>query len=1444
MGGLVSSSAFNVNAAESLSDADVSIYKAYNLNTGNGEIGLYSYRNIISASSFSDFGVGYADYYTTTTRWQENPLLVETSGNSDAEWVIGDKFSGEFSFVGRGLQTDYAEGGSSQMDYKTLTFHFEAAEQTCSVVFKQAENTDTITVSGLYNGLNVSAKAPTVKSSLCGKSEGKDMPLYFSFDATTGMVYVRNDIGREKDTLVLDFSASGYVPMEYYQASVAFSDIAEKVVVNEETYDAKGRLLVYEICGQPLSGVQTNWQGAQITSFDNAQKIYFGAQYKIGDAIAYDVLDGDISSNIVKRVFAPNGETVVIANNTFAVNQVGEYTIEYSIQDNDGIESKAEYTLLAVDELPTFTCVLEKNYPETCGIGEKVYLLDALIKSNSTVYEYDVMVLNGNNVVKIQEDQYGKYIAPSKDGVYQFVYIVKTDIGLLKTFAYEMVCEKATGFFIDKIAEQLSYNVPYDFGSPYAVWKNETYPLTLEVTDPDGEQTVLTETFVYTPKKIGQYQLRFYAEVEGKTYERIMSVTCIYANSSLFESVVGIDNIQNNYSVTAFERVVSNPSSGSVTKTLTTRTGVLLTGSGTNQTFRFKNSIDLTKISATTPIIDMFVLAGGDYASLSSLKVRLIDKYDSKNSVTVLWSQHESDYYCYVRAGAGVNEFGRSNIQNANNVVEIYRRGTVTLNTLCGSTVKGLGLYGQSKYNTFGFCFDYRNKAINVCNARPWSEPEYYTVIDLDDMKQVGNAVWNGFTTGECYVEVIMPGQLSNAGVVVFEVAGQALSGVETVDSTEPVIYSDIRYNTTQLPDVALNEMYPIPNLKANDLVDGELATQVQVVDPYGQEVNIVNGSIIPSVIGEYKIVYSAADRSGNKSTKTHTFNVISNIDPIDICWATEIGEYIVGDTVVIPEVMIIGGSGNIENVEFEVLLNGKPIELPISRIITLNEWGQLTITLKSAEDYIGSKINGTVLKIMIDAPTKPTLKVEGLPEYFIEGQLAYLPFISATDYFYAEGDALRNSVVSVFVDGQKVEGEYFKVPAGDELTLTIVAGSGERVESLEYIVPIQKPTKITDYFVQNGSVDMKVSDNGTLFTMSKGASVSLVNPVVSNELTIGLQLSAYGEYYDNAGTMQKYTVNIPDAIEITLTDFYNPYYAIHLKFTPCDDEYSYIQINGGKKLQVLGSFISAKAYTESIKISIKDNGKLLDNNNLLYYDIETFLNGEKFTGFPSGVVSLSFSLDKYSGAASFFIDQIGNQVFDYFSYEYGDATAPMLWTDVEMKTASIMKGEVIPIAAAKAYDVLSYYGNVTVRVTMPNAEGTIATYLNNAFLKETQYITAEYSGIYSIYYTVADEFGNQTVYTYRYSVIDTSAPIITIKGNIKETYKVGEEMYLPEVYATSPSGANVVCKVLIYNASTRYTIVEGDSVVLKKGDYKLVVYAYDENYNFAEEVIEFTVEG
>ena len=47
VGGLVSSSAFNVNAAESLSDADVSIYKAYNLNTGNGEIGLYSYRNII-----------------------------------------------------------------------------------------------------------------------------------------------------------------------------------------------------------------------------------------------------------------------------------------------------------------------------------------------------------------------------------------------------------------------------------------------------------------------------------------------------------------------------------------------------------------------------------------------------------------------------------------------------------------------------------------------------------------------------------------------------------------------------------------------------------------------------------------------------------------------------------------------------------------------------------------------------------------------------------------------------------------------------------------------------------------------------------------------------------------------------------------------------------------------------------------------------------------------------------------------------------------------------------------------------------------------------------------------------------------------------------------------------------------------------------------------------
>ncbi len=1442
LGGIIIPSTATADADDTLT-AGVNAYKAYNLNTGNGEIGLYSYRNIVSTSTFADFGVGYADYYTTATRWQENPLLVETYGSAESEWTIGSSFSGVFSFVGRGVQTDYTENGSSQMDYKTLTFTFKSAEQTCSVVFKQAENTDCITVSGLYDGLSVSSKAPTVKSSLCGKSEGKDAPLYFSFDAATGQVYVRNDIGREKDTLVLDFSASGYTPMEYYQASVVFGDIADKVTVNGETYDAKGRLLVYELCGQPLSGMQANWVGAQISSFDNAEQIYFGAQYKIGEAKAYDILDGDISANIEKKVISPNGQSVEIINNAFTVSEVGEYIIEYSVRDSGNVETKAEYSIVSVDELPKFTCSLLKEYPKSCGIGAKVYLNNALIKCGSAVCEYDIMVLNGNNVVKVQEDQHGKYIAPSSEGTYQFVYIVKSNIGLLKTFSYEMLCKKEAGFFIDKLQEQLSYNVPYDFGTPYAVWENETYPLTLEVTAPSGEQAVVTETFVYTPKEIGVYQLRFYTEINGAIYDHATTIDCVYANSSLFESVVGMDIIQNNYSVTAFERVVSNPSSGTVTKTLTTRTGVVLTGSGTNQTFRFKNSIDLNEISATTPIIDMFVLAGGNYAPLSALKIRLVDKYDAKNSVTVLWSQHSSDYYCYVRAGAGVNEFGRSNLQNANNIVELYQRGTVTLNTLCGSAVKGLGLYGQSKYNTFGFCFDYRNKAINVCNARPWSEPEYYTVIDLDDMKQVGNAVWNGFTTGECYVEVILPGQLSNAGIVVFEVAGQSLSGVETTDYTEPVIYSDLTYNKTQLPDAVLGKEYPIPTLVANDVVDGELATQVQVLDPFGEEVEISNGCITPLSLGEYKILYSVVDNSGNKASKTHIFNAVNAIDPIDIYWETEVGEYVVGDTVIIPGVMITGGSGELTNVEFEVLLNGKPIELPASRLITFEEWGELTIALKAAEDYIGSEIKDTILRISIAAPSKPNLKVEGIPEYFIEGQLTYLPFIEAIDYFYSVGDALRNPAVSVWINGQKVEGDYFTVPKGDELTLTISAGSGDRMETVEYVVPIQKPKAITDYFVQSGSVDMKVTDDGTLFTMSQGETITLVNPVVSNELTIDLGLSSFGKYYGIWGIMQNYTVNIPDAIELTLTDYYNPHYAIQIRLTPYDETYSYLQINGGAKLQVMGSFISAKSFKESIKFSVKDNGRLLDNNNSLFYDIDTFLNGEKFTGFPSGVVSISFGIEKFSGDASFLINQIGNQVFDYFSYEYGDATAPMLWTDVEMKTTSALKGESIPIAAAKAYDVLSYYGTVTVKVTIPNADGTLSVYLNNATPTETQYITAENSGIYSIQYTVIDGNGNQTTYTYRYSVIDTSAPIITVNGTIKESYKVGEEMYLPEVYAVSPSGSNVVCTVLIYNKSTRYEVVKGESVVLKKGDYKLVVYAYDENYNFAETVIEFKVE-
>ena len=661
------------------------------------------------------------------------------------------------------------------------------------------------------------------------------------------------------------------------------------------------------------------------------------------------------------------------------------------------------------------------------------------------------------------------------------------------------------------------------------------------------------------------------------------------------------------------------------------------------------------------------------------------------------------------------------------------------------------------------------------------------------------------------------------------------------IDEQPPIITVQTEYLPDDMPDALVGKKYPVPTAYGSDTVCGETPVSVSVKDENGGELQITDGCVTPGSVGVYTITYTSADFYGNETVKRYSFNAVESIEKIRLNWVTEPEIYTAGDTIVVPDIAVSGGSGNIHELQIAIRYNGREIELPVSRILKLTEAGEITFTIVSARDYIGTETDGETLSFDIAVPEKPTLTVVGVPEAYIVGQTAYLPEYSAIDYRYLSTEAGYNSAVKVKVNGQQVDGKTFVVPNVQTVTLVFTTGDGDSVAEKTIIVPTVMPQKLADYFTSDTAVSTEITNEGVLFTTTAGNDINFINPVVFNSLNVGFNIAKTVRCYNGSKLTSK-SFNLPTAINVTFTDYYDPNYVVKLRITSANDTQSNLQINGrGDKIKIRGSFKAAETELQNYRLLLGADGTLMDIRSSLSFRIGDFMNGEEFNGFPSGLVKISFGVEG-KGSVSLLINQLGNQIFDYYSYEYGDGTMPMLWTEYPMESGVRLKGEQIVISAAKAYDVLNVYGTVTLRVVVPDGNGSQKLLYDGIVPEKTIVLDAEYYGNYSAEYTLRDESGNYGRVTYNFPVRDTVAPTITVNGTVNAEYKVGDQMVIPEIFVTSSLDISPVYYVMIYNKSTRYERVTGTSVTLKKGDFKLVIYAYDSDYNVAVKEYEFTV--
>ena len=90
------------------------------------------------------------------------------------------------------------------------------------------------------------------------------------------------------------------------------------------------------------------------------------------------------------------------------------------------------------------------------------------------------------------------------------------------------------------------------------------------------------------------------------------------------------------------------------------------------------------------------------------------------------------------------------------------------------------------------------------------------------------------------------------------EVCITGITDINDRDITAPVI----DYAGTQTTATVGDEV--VVNATATDNVDGEVFVAVSVIDPDGEEISIINGKFVPEKEGDYVVLFTAVDASGN----------------------------------------------------------------------------------------------------------------------------------------------------------------------------------------------------------------------------------------------------------------------------------------------------------------------------------------------------------------------------------------------------------------------------------------------------------------------------------------------------------------------------------------------------------------------------------------------------
>lgn len=806
----------------------------------------------------------------------------------------------------------------------------------------------------------------------------------------------------------------------------------------------------------------------------------------------------------------------------------------------------------------------------------------------------------------------------------------------------------------------------------------------------------------------------------------------------------------------------------------------------------FEREIDMTSKTKDDILVQMLIEPSVRLErDFGQLILKFTDVEDADVNMTVIASDGNLDSLTtsgvsYVRAGGnGQTACGREykGSQWVYSTVDIY--GSPAPFSFEANVWPSTEKYDYA----LNLCYDAAENAVYLKNGSSSFYGEPYLIVDFDDVSVFGAGIWNGFPSGRAKLSVTFDKFVKNTGYVIFtQIDGIDLSEERIVDDTAPEIEIDLQ-REEKAPNSYLGAEYRIFDATATDFFDGNCRVWTEVkysnmISDVLYDVSVRNDTFVTDKVGIYTIFYYASDLSGNTSFESLSFYCTGSSEKISIEGIEEELSVSVFDKVVLTateNVRAYGGSGRLE-VSLSVFdPEGNELEIA-DNVFVPDRIGDYVITY-TATDYFGSQEKKEQI-LHVEPLDKPVFINEVLlPEVVVAGFTYEMPSASAK---FCNNSKIEDAEVKVFIDGKEIPERSFSVSGNADSVLIEYRAYGESenlYESFTKIIPIIDGKNGKDqaayFYNADGNIFATEERNSVKLNVSRDGSVFFANRLNGN--AFGLNV-AYSTLKTNFSSM---TVSLMDSSDKTRSITAN------ITFTTLGLTISAPGLNSGTF--AVRSDGNLNYFTLSYGNTRRTLGDI-DGNDFCVLSVDD--KGNVFTGFKTGIY-MTVSFNGVKADSEIEITSINNQTFGYKNTAadpLGDTVAPEIVINGTF-IKRVNAGSSATIFSAEAYDVLGQVSSLTVSVYAPDNSRV----LDGVSADRDYTIQLDRVGRYRIIYTATDSYGNSQGGTAGTNilVLDSVPPVLEVSGSLKEVYKIGASISLPQ-FSVSDNMDNAYCDVFV----------------------------------------------